>query len=578
MYLRIVLCAAAQPITVVVQAALLGRHAGVDALGAFGAVSISSGFFTRVFNFLVDGVSAKTGKSVGLHAWSELSSRVRMSLGFALFAGLAAASIFAVLKNPIAVSVLQLSPEVMQEANSYWWLRVFLVPLALLNMSQNGILQGFRQMHIVAGINTTQAILEMTGSAIVLTGMVNIGNCNRLLAMGICTMLTQLLQFVLGFFAMLLFPPPEAHGRFNLWKEWFGGSRDAVLESKEGETLSQRLMDTKEDDFKLGKERRDSDETPTHFQLTKSAVKEDMNSFHDSLSSLNDVMVVHGSGSSVDDTERCHDLEEIDEAAIDNAPLMEVSAGIANSPIQEDKESLLDFISDGLNMFVRSMILQLTFFTTLVAASRLGTPSLAAHSIVSQLWSLISYAVDGFAAAGIVLGSRLAAQAHDPMLAADARKHLQKIIFRVLSAGLLAGISACAIFAFAKSNIIGMFTVDSATIQVLNAGTWWILTVSQPVNGLVFVYDGLMYASQSFTFIRNYMLLGFFVIFCPILIGQALIGHSLAGVWAANFAINAWRVAGAAYLIHWIFMSEFDALSTCRGASASSLYDPEIAN
>ena len=48
--------------------------------------------------------------------------------------------------------------------------------------------------------------------------------------------------------------------------------------------------------------------------------------------------------------------------------------------------------------------------------------SLAAHSILSQLWILISYVVDGFAAAGIVLGSRLAAHAHNPLTAAPAKR------------------------------------------------------------------------------------------------------------------------------------------------------------
>lgn len=51
------------------------------------------------------------------------------------------------------------------------------------------------------------------------------------------------------------------------------------------------------------------------------------------------------------------------------------------------------------------------------------TPSCrAAHSIVGQLWVVVSYAVDGFAAAGIVLGSRLFAHARSPELRAEARR------------------------------------------------------------------------------------------------------------------------------------------------------------
>ena len=53
--------------------------------------------------------------------------------------------------------------------------------------------------------------------------------------------------------------------------------------------------------------------------------------------------------------------------------------------------------------------MQATFFLALSVAGRLGTASLAAHQVVAQLWLLTSYIVDGFAVAGTVLGSRLAA-------------------------------------------------------------------------------------------------------------------------------------------------------------------------
>ena len=66
--------------------------------------------------------------------------------------------------------------------------------------------------------------------------------------------------------------------------------------------------------------------------------------------------------------------------------------------------------------------MQLTFFVALAAASQLSTAAVAAHAIVGQLWMLISNLVDGFAAAGIVLGSRLAGLGHDPYLAPLAKK------------------------------------------------------------------------------------------------------------------------------------------------------------
>ena len=72
----------------------------------------------------------------------------------------------------------------------------------------------------------------------------------------------------------------------------------------------------------------------------------------------------------------------------------------------------LRFITDGLSMFVRSFLLQATFFASMVVVSReIGTTGLGAHNVVCQLWLVSSYVVDGFATAGTVLGSKLVGEA-----------------------------------------------------------------------------------------------------------------------------------------------------------------------
>ncbi len=37
---------------------------------------------------------------------------------------------------------------------------------------------------------------------------------------------------------------------------------------------------------------------------------------------------------------------------------------------------------------------------------------------------------------------------------------------------------------------------------MLHKGVWMVLAVAQPLNGLLFVADGLMYATQQFRFVR----------------------------------------------------------------------------
>jgi Na+-driven multidrug efflux pump len=574
---------AAAPLTALVQTGLLGTYVGTSALGAYGAVSITANFATRVFNFLVDGVSAKTGKSVGLRAWGLVAARVRMSLGFALTAGLLAAISLIFLIQPVSIHILQLTPDVMAEAQYYWWLRITLVPILLLNMAISGILQGFRHVHVTALINTCQALAETGGSVLVLRQKVEIAGFNGLFVMGLVTLCTQSLALVAGLVCMLTMRPPEAHAEYSLLKELFkfssensGKDRRRGLAAEENGTESSLRVPLLPVDGN-----RNGTTSTRHHSSRNSSIGDCRDSMASTVyTASNTTTICDSVALAAAETNGGDETNQSDSVAVVLVDyLLPAADGISENfqemayeeAVEAEDESLLDFVKDGLAMFIRSMILQVTFFTTLVAASRLGTEHLAAHSVVNQMWTCISYAVDGFAAAGIVLGSRLAAQSHDPLKAADAKHHLKLLIKRVLAAGLLAGVVAGVAFAIWRDSIIQLFTKDPYAQSILHGGIWIVLVTSQPINGLVFVYDGLMYSSQNFIFIRNYMIVGFFLVFCPLLAVEIFEWQTLWGVWIANAAFNTWRAAGAAYLIHYIYMKEFDAQLRTPSRPASLL-------
>ena len=83
---------------------------------------------------------------------------------------------------------------------------------------------------------------------------------------------------------------------------------------------------------------------------------------------------------------------------------------------------------------------------------------------------------------------------------------------------------------------------------------WPLVCIVQPLNSLVFVYDGLLYASQSFAYTRNVMLLGFCLVFCPLITAVELSVQALWGVWLAKAALNLCRLLGGVMRIHiwWI--------------------------
>jgi Na+-driven multidrug efflux pump len=233
-------------------------------------------------------------------------------------------------------------------------------------------------------------------------------------------------------------------------------------------------------------------------------------------------------------------------------------------------------------MFIRSFLLQGTFFAAMIVASReLGPYGLAAHNVVCQLWMLSSYLVDGFATAGTVLGARLAgvaaaaaAAGRDPK--SVALPSLRSICARLLLLGGAFGCAfAAALFAL-RDAVAAAFTRDPAVVAALVApDVWRTLCLAQPLNALVFVYDGLVYAFQDFGYVRELMEVGVGYAFLPSLAWIAAGrrgGATLGAVWKCKVGLNAWRAVGLAARVHLWLLSDagFDALASRRATSAGT--------
>ena len=157
---------------------------------------------------------------------------------------------------------------------------------------------------------------------------------------------------------------------------------------------------------------------------------------------------------------------------------------------------LSNFFRDGLSMTIRSFLLQLSFLVASAVAASLGTRVLAAHQIVVQLWLMTSYTVDAFAIAGNVIGAKIAALRRQPAPESGSSEHaervrglLTRLTYRLLLMGSAVGALAAVLMAALRDGIIGVFTADGAVASRLRA-VWPVLAAAQPVNSLVFVYDG----------------------------------------------------------------------------------------
>ena len=218
-----------------------------------------------------------------------------------------------------------------------------------------------------------------------------------------------------------------------------------------------------------------------------------------------------------------------------------------------------DFFYDGASMLLRSIALQASFFVAAILASRLpdSDEALAAHGIVLQLWMLTSYITDGFANVGTMIGGKYYGSSSWDIL-----DHLlfQRLTERLLICGMMVGALFSILMLLLEDEIISIFTIKQSPKRGLVVAyvkrVWPLLSLMQPINSLVFVYDGLIYACQRFRYVRNVMVLGLAFVYTPVLL--AFQGsHSLCGskwgivaIWSAKAAMNVWRLVTLAVHIH----------------------------
>jgi len=88
------------------------------------------------------------------------------------------------------------------------------------------------------------------------------------------------------------------------------------------------------------------------------------------------------------------------------------------------------------------------------------------------------------------------------LLSRQGRRRFARLARRVLLLGVAVGGGAGAALNAWRDPVIALFTGEPGAVAVLRGPVWALLCAMQPVNGAVFVYDGLLYATQSFAWVR----------------------------------------------------------------------------
>lgn len=158
------------------------------------------------------------------------------------------------------------------------------------------------------------------------------------------------------------------------------------------------------------------------------------------------------------------------------------------------------------NIFIRTLALLfvLSYFTA--ESAKFGDNILAANTILMQMWIIISYAVDGFAFAAESLVGKL--------IGADDRIKLRTTIKYLFLWGIGIGLLFTLAYSIVGETIVKIFTNNEVIINLALSFIGWTI-VSQIINSISFIWDGIYIGATQTKAMRNSMLISAFAIFLP---------------------------------------------------------------
>ena len=190
-----------------------------------------------------------------------------------------------------------------------------------------------------------------------------------------------------------------------------------------------------------------------------------------------------------------------------------------------------------LNLFVRALALNITLLLAVREATALGDRYIGAHTIAINLWLFAAFFVDGYAAAGNIMGGRL--------LGAKNYNGLWELAKKIILYGVAVSL-VLMLFSTIFYRLLGrLFTNETMVLESFYA-IFFILIIALPVNTVAFVLDGLFKGLGEMKYLRNVLLSATFLGFIPILFLGKYLDWGIYGIW---IAISVWMIIRAAALV-----------------------------
>ncbi|MEY8849554.1 MATE family efflux transporter [Psychroserpens sp. XS_ASV72] len=206
------------------------------------------------------------------------------------------------------------------------------------------------------------------------------------------------------------------------------------------------------------------------------------------------------------------------------------------------------FVLMVVNLFIRTLALNVTLYFATRFATAYGTQYIAAYTIAINLWFLGAFIIDGYASAGNILSGKF-------LGAKDYKKLVELSNFLIkcgVVVGIILGLVGLVFYKFTGT----IFTQDPAVLKEFYQ-VYWVVLLMQPLCALAFIFDGMFKGMGKMKFLRNLLLLSTGLVFIPLLFLLDSYGLKL---YAVFIALTFWIIARGIPLII-KFRSQFLSLS-----------------
>jgi putative MATE family efflux protein len=204
---------------------------------------------------------------------------------------------------------------------------------------------------------------------------------------------------------------------------------------------------------------------------------------------------------------------------------------------------ILPLLRSGCILSVRTLSIFTTISYATATAAKLGTTQVAAFEIGRQIFALFARLLDAISVAAQSLVALALGQSNE--------RRARHISNRILQLGVGLGCLFAVILMAGLNVVPGIFTSDPL-VRAAVTRTFPLMAIVQPINGLVFVYDGIFTAGRRFTLLSA-------GIFCAAALSMATLYYvrhyalSLPAVWIGLNVMMLFRAGllGIGYMSKW---------------------------